>query len=262
LTTRFRLGLEYDGTDFRGWSESDGVRTVAGTLRAIVERITQAAAEEVSGASRTDAGVHALAQCAVVGAETALAAEVFGRALRGLAPPDLGIARCELAPPGFDPRRDAIEKRYLYRIWNGRRSPVLGRRGLWWVAPPLDPDAMASAARSLVGRHDFAAFRNRSKGEPETTVRTVRAVEVRHREDEIWVQAIGEGFLYRMVRNFVGTLVEVGRGALPAAEVAAILAGADRTCAGPSAPPHGLYLAEIVYPGDPPASILETPLRF
>lgn len=260
--TRFRLRLEYDGTEFHGWAESDGVRTVAGSLRQSVERITRTSEIEIRGASRTDAGVHALDQCAVVTVETRLDTPEFGRALEAVVPDDLGVVSCEVAPEGFDPIRDAVEKQYVYRIRNARRAPVHGRRGQWWVGSPLDEAAMGAAGSALVGRHDFAAFRNRSKGEPEDSVRTVRHVSVHREGEELWVVTIGDGFLYRMVRNIVGTLVEVGRGAWVPGLVAEVLRSRDRRRAGPLAPPHGLYLVQVVYPGDPPARPIASPLRF
>ena len=259
--TRFRLRIEYDGTDFHGFAETDGVRTVAGELRAAIGRATAGAEPEIEGTSRTDTGVHALDQCVLVTVETRLGADELGRALQALTPPDIGIVRCEPAPDGFDPRRDAVEKLYLYRIWNAPRPPVHGRRAIWWVSTPLDTPAMARGGAALLGEHDFSSFRTRSKGEPESAVRTLRAVEVRRDGDEVWVQVIGDGFLYRMVRNIVGTLVDVGRGKLPAAEVAAILVGRDRRLAGASAPPQGLFLVAVAFPGDPPLRIRECPLR-
>ncbi len=259
--TKFRLQIEYDGTDFRGFARSPGVRTVGGVLRSAIEQVTQSSEVVVEGASRTDTGVHALAQRILIEVETRLEPVEFGRALEALTPSDVGIVHCEFAPEGFHPRHDAVEKRYLYRIWNAPRAPVLGRRRILWVAAPLDFDAMVSAAHSLVGKHDFAAFQNRSKGEPESSVRTIRALELRRAGSEIWVQVIGDGFLYRMVRNIVGTLMEVGRSEFPVRKVEVILADRDRRRAGPTAPPHGLHLVEIVYPGEPPCTIDDLALR-
>jgi len=258
---RFRLRIEYDGTDFHGFAESDGVRTVAGELRAALRQATGGNEPEIVGTSRTDTGVHALDQCVLVTVETRLGAEEMGRALRALVPADIGIIRCDGAPEGFVPRRDAVEKLYLYRIWNAPRPSVHGRRAVWWVSAPLDVDAMAEGGRALLGEHDFSSFRTRSKGEPECAVRTIRALEVRRDGSDVQLQVIGDGFLYRMVRNIVGTLVDVGRGRLSADRVAAILSARDRRLAGASAPPQGLFLVAISFAGDPPLSIRERPLR-
>lgn len=260
--TRVVLRIAYDGTDFHGFAESAGVRTVAGELRKIVERVTRSREIDIRGASRTDTGVHALDQCVRIEVETAIAPEQLGRAIRGLAPPDVVVRQFYECAPEFQPSIDAIEKRYLYRIWNSHRPNVLARGRLWRVGRLLDLQAIDRAARALVGTHDFAAFRNRSDGAPENTVRTIRAIEVRHERPEVWIQVIGDGFLYRMVRNIVGTLVGVGRGSAPVESVGQALSAKDRTLAGQTAPAHGLHLVEIRYPGEPPCEIDDSPLRF
>ena len=260
--TRLVLRLAYDGTDFHGFAESVGVRTVAGELRAVVAKVTRCDAIDLRGASRTDAGVHALDQCVRIEVASAIGAAELGRAISALVPPDLEITAAHPAPEGFDPTRDALEKLYLYRIWNARPAPVLARRRVWEIAAPLDLEAMRASAACLVGTNDFAAFRTRSKGEPENTVRTVRAVDLRTFGAELAVSVIGDGFLYRMVRNLVGTLVEVGRGARPPESVAETLASRDRRTAGPSAPAPGLHLVRLRYPGEPPCEVRDEPLRF
>ncbi len=260
--TRVILRIAYDGSEFHGFTESDGVRTVAGELRRIVEQVTRTDRVILRGASRTDTGVHALDQCVRIDAEGTLAPEKLARAIACLAPEDIEVRSFSPGSPHFNPSSDAIEKRYVYRLWNSHRASVLGRHRLWAIGQTLDLDAMVRAAKSLVGTHDFEAFRNRSNGGPENTIRTIRAIELRHSLPEVWIQVIGDGFLYRMVRNIVGMLVEVGRGSAGVASVGEVLQSRDRTLAGQTAPPHGLHLAQIRYPGEPECVVDEVPLRF
>ncbi|MFQ5653412.1 MAG: tRNA pseudouridine(38-40) synthase TruA [Planctomycetota bacterium] len=255
MRRRFRIVLEYDGGGFHGWQAQIGLRTVEGCLREALAPLTDAAAM-TAGASRTDAGVHALGQVALAVLETRLDAEELARALAARAPTDLGIVSLEEAADDFHPRHSAIEKRYLYRIVNSPRRPTFSQRHGWWVAPPLSLDAMAEGARAIVGRHDFEAFRNRSKDPPEESVRTIRVTRWDCTEEQVFFQVVGDGFLYRMVRNLVGTLVEVGRGRMEPAAIPEILLSRDRRRAGPSAPPQGLYLMEIAYP-DTPLCVLD-----
>ena len=265
--TSLLLRLEYEGTDFHGFAESRAVRTVAGELRRLTARVTQTEQIELRGASRTDTGVHAFDQCVRIDVASAIGAEALGRALTAMSPDDIRIRSAIPTPPEFDPTRSAIEKRYLYRLRNSRSAPPHSRRFEWVFPAPLDLAAMRDAAAPLVGTHDFAAYRNRSKGEPKNTVRTVRQIEIDEfgggdADRELVFQVIGSGFLYRMVRNLVGTLVEVGRGSMPIEQPAEALRKLDRGLSGPSAPPQGLYLAEIRYPGDPACSVRSTLPRF
>jgi len=242
----FEFRIAYDGTEFHGFAASRGVRTVAGELARAVERIDGHPPERLLGSSRTDTGVHALDQCVLIATVTRLGPGEYARALQALTPSDIGVLCSREAPPEFDPRRDTVEKTYRYRIWRDPVPPVLERRFVWWIQRSLDREGMAEAAARLEGRHDFSAFRNRSKGETAQTVRTVREIRIDERPPELRIEVTGDGFLYRMVRNLVGTLVEVGKGALPSTEIASILAGRDRRRAGPSAPPQGLCLLRTV----------------
>ena len=140
--------------------------------------------------------------------------------------------------------------------------PALGQRYFWWVGPPLDVEAMHEAAQLLVGEHDFASLRNRSKGEAESTRRTLRALQWRREGSHVTFQVIGDGFLYRMVRNLVGVLVDVGRGKLPGGDVTQLLAFRDRRQGGPTAPPQGLYLMDVAYPATGPCVLDPFPPLF
>ena len=255
--TRFRVVLEYDGTDFHGWQAQPGVRTVEGCLREAVAPLSPDGFE-TTGASRTDTGVHARGQCALVTLTREREPLELRKALAARTPPDMGVVSVDAVGGEFHPRTSAIEKRYLYVLNDRERPTVLGRGFHWWVPRRLDVDAMAEGSRAWIGRHDFAAFRNRSKDEPPDTVKTVHQVDVSREGEWVFVQVIGDGFLYRMVRNFVGTLVEVGRGHWAPAECGEILASTDRGRAGPSAPPQGLSLMEIAYP-DTPRCVPQSP---
>ncbi|MGE4618739.1 MAG: tRNA pseudouridine(38-40) synthase TruA [Planctomycetota bacterium] len=245
----YRLIVAYDGTDFHGWMHNEGVRTVQGVLQQSLAVLTKSNIE-VEGASRTDTGVHARGYLARVRLDEYLDPVELQRSLQGITPKDIEVISCEVADSDWHPRFDAIGKRYLYRISNTPRRPLFDERTSWWVRSELDVDAMRTAALPLIGRHDFAAFRTRSKDEPEDTVRSIHELTVDRSGDRVWIQVIGDGFLYRMVRNLVGTLAEVGRGFREAQELASILESKDRSRAGVAAPPQGLFLMEVACRGE------------
>jgi tRNA pseudouridine38-40 synthase len=238
----FRLLLEYDGSEFEGWQAQAGdKRTVQGCLAGALERVTGAPAQ-VTGAGRTDAGVHAQGQVASARVETRLDADTLRRALNGVLPPDLVVLEAAVARDDFHPLREARRKLYRYRIWNGAvRSPLRRHRCLY-VAQPLDLPAMRRAAAALVGERDFAAFRAAGSS-ARTSVRTLTRVELRGEAGaEVEIEVEGTGFLRHMVRNLVGTLVEVGKGRRDVDSMPALLASGDRRRAGPTAPARGLCL--------------------
>lgn len=245
----YRLVVAYDGTEFHGWMENEGVRTVQGTIREAVQVLTSGTVE-VEGSSRTDTGVHARGQLVRVRIEQEIDPEYLHRSLQGITSRDIEIVSCQAADPDWHPRFDAIGKRYLYRISNTPRRPLFQGQTSWWVRSKLDVESMTVAASPLIGRHDFAAFRTRSKDEPEDTVRTIFELTIDQAEDHVWIQVVGDGFLYRMVRNLVGTLIEVGRGFRQASELVEILESQDRRRAGISAPAQGLFLMEVACQGE------------
>jgi tRNA pseudouridine38-40 synthase len=201
----------------------------------------------VVGASRTDAGVHALGQVASVVAERPLAPAVVHAALNATLPPDVRVLAARAVPEGFDARRSARLKRYAYLI---APAPVVApflRGHAWRVGRPLDLRAMRAALAALRGKHDFSAFQA-SAGRDRSPVCTVRTARVERLGGLLGVFLSADAFLHHMVRNVVGTLVEVGRGRRPAEWVAGVLAGHDRRRAGPTAPAHGLFLVSVRYP--------------
>jgi len=245
---QLRLVVEYDGTRLLGWQLQPGGPTVQGELERALGVLLREPVR-VRGAGRTDAGVHALGQVAT--APVAGPPPDLRRLLRGLnalLPPDIAVREVTLADDAFDPRRHARSREYEYRILrHPARSPVW-RAWAWHVPRPLDAGAMDAAAALLVGEHDFAAFRGADATEtPRTTVRRVLESRVRHEPPLLVYRVEATAFLKHMVRNIVGTLVEVGLGERPPASMTALLAGRDRTRAGATAPPHGLTLVAVRY---------------
>jgi tRNA pseudouridine38-40 synthase len=251
---RYRLTIEYDGSGFVGWQRQANGLSVQQTLETAVarfcgERVT------VHGAGRTDAGVHALGQCAHLDLGRTVAGEVLRSAVNHyLRPAAISILTAEPAPEAFDARLSAIGRVYLYRILNRRAPPSLARGRVWHVAPPLAIEAMASGARHLVGHHDFSTFRD-SLCQANSPLRTLDALEVRREGEEICIEAQARSFLHHQVRNMAGTLKLVGLGRWRPDDVAKALAARDRRAGGPTAPAEGLYLVEIRYPPDPAAQI-------
>jgi len=254
VPSTFRLTLEYDGAAFQGWQAQAGeVRTVQGVLEAAIARVSGERVR-VQGSGRTDAGVHAEGQAASVRLATALPPERLQRALNGVLPPDLAVRDLRVAPAGFDARRSARSKLYRYALWNGPvRSPLRAARA-FCLPQRLDVEAMREAARALVGTHDFRSFQAAGSSVA-TTVRTLLRLEIRGAPGRaLALDFEGTGFLRHMVRNLVGTLVEVGTGQRAAGQMPALLAARDRSRAGRTAPAHGLTLLRVRYEGDPEES--------
>jgi tRNA pseudouridine38-40 synthase len=246
---RIRLLLEYDGTDFVGWQEQPDARSVQGELESAVSELAGGPVR-VRGAGRTDSGVHATGQAAHLDWTGRLGPVELRGALNARLAPDLSVIDVRVVPDDFDARRDALSKRYRYRILNRPSPSPLRRRVTWHLRRRLDVDAMRRGAEHLVGDRDFESFRGAPGGPPpsQCTRRTLDALEVRREGDECWIRARSRSFLRYMVRNLVGTLVEVGAGRLDLDEIPAILASRDRSRAGPTAPPQGLCLEWIEYP--------------
>jgi tRNA pseudouridine38-40 synthase len=244
----FQLTLEYDGADFAGWqAQGQGERTVQGELlRALAE--IAAGPIRLMGAGRTDAGVHAEGQVASASFDTRLDPETLRRALNAKLPADLAVLGVRPRPDAFDARRDAIAKRYRYQIWNGELPSPLRVRRFWHVREPVALGPMREAALPLLGTHDFASFRAAGSA-VKTSVRTLTGFEIAGESGgEIRLALEGDGFLRHMVRNLVGSLVQVGIGARPPGWLAEILAAQDRTLAGRTAPACGLTLEWVRYP--------------
>jgi len=201
---------------------------------------------KVTGASRTDAGVHALRQVATLTTTSELEPFRLVRGLNALLPDAVRVLEAAEAPAGFDARRSALGKRYLYLIDRGSVAHPLFRRFAWHPRFPLDAMAMRSALRSLRGKHDFSAF-CAAPGRGRTPTCIMRSARLIERGDQLAVLLSADSFLHHMVRNIVGSLVEVGRGVRPPGWMAGLLAGRDRKRAGPTAPAQGLFLVRVLY---------------
>ncbi len=244
----FRGVVEYDGTDFAGWQVQPRQRTVQGTLQDALGRVLGGPVA-VLAAGRTDAGVHALGQAISFRAATAIPPRGIAAAANVLLPPDAAILELEEATAEFHATRDARLKHYRYEILVSRvPAPVRGRWAHRVAAAP-DVPAMRRAARCLRGRHDFRAFRTNPgpARAGETTVRTLRSVRIRRAGDRVLLDFRGDGFLHHMVRNLVGSLLLVGRGAWPPERMGEALRSLDRSRAGPTAPARGLTLVSVEY---------------
>lgn len=248
-----KLTLAYDGAKFHGWQIQPGVATIQGDLTDAVRKITQ---EPVSihGASRTDAGVHALGQVASFKTKSALTAEDLQRAMNALLSPAIRVVAAEEMGPDFHARWQAQEKTYHYRIFRGVVLPPFEYQRALHYPYPLNEEEMARAAKCFEGERDFSSFAATSGSEDadrdRSPVRVICQSEVeRHAEcEEIIYVVTGKSFLRYMVRKIVGTLLEVGRGKLRAEDIAAVFAARDRSRSGPTAPPEGLYLVSLKYP--------------
>ncbi|HEX9303030.1 MAG TPA: tRNA pseudouridine(38-40) synthase TruA [Thermoanaerobaculia bacterium] len=242
----WKVTLEYDGTRYRGWqAQANTERTVQGVLLRAAREVLGVDAV-AGGAGRTDAGVHALAQVAHVRARRNLPPGEILRAVNDALPHDVNILSVEPAAATFHARHDARSRTYLYRI--SRRRTAFDKRYVWWVRDRLDFSAMESAVRHFPGRHDFFSFCENPEGQQSTLV-VVEASEVLERGHEIQFRVEASHFLWKMVRRLVGTLVEVGRGNRTPADVARLLAEKSAEPAGWTAPPSGLFLEGVRYPG-------------
>lgn len=244
-----KLTIAYDGTDFAGWQNQPGQRTVQATLEQSLSELTgEPIAAVASG--RTDAGVHALGQVVSFDTGSDLASEVFQRALNAKLPEDVAVLAVVEAPPGFHAIRDAVKKRYQYRLHDGPTREVFHRRYAWHVRHRLDAGRMHRAGQALVGRRDFHSFESHWPNR-NTSVRSIFELSVKRQMgdncDRVTLEVEADGFLYHMVRTIAGTLVEVGRGAQDESWPADVLAAEDRAAAGPTAPPQGLFLLRVEY---------------
>ena len=248
--SRVKLTVEYDGTNYVGWQvQPNGPSVQACIEGALAKLLGTTVSVFVSG--RTDSGVHALGQVIAFDHETNRPLKAFVQGLNSLMPDDVAVLKAEEVPADFDPRRWARGKVYRYRISNRPVRSPLRRFTHWEIFKPLDVDAMRVAAKALLGRHDFSAFRA-ADCQAAHAVREIFAVDIEgDGGGDISIRVHGSAFLKHMVRNLVGTLFEVGRGAEKPEWVAEVLAARDRTRSGQTAPAHGLCLETVFY-GDGP----------
>jgi tRNA pseudouridine38-40 synthase len=255
---RIALGIEYDGSACSGWQLQSHARSIQGEL----ERALAVVADhpvQLTAAGRTDAGVHALMQVAHF--DTAAARPELAWVLGGSAeaPDEVSVLWAREVPANFHARFSALARTYRYRILNRRVRPALERARACWIRRPLDADAMHEAAHCLLGEHDFTSFRA-AECQSSTPVRRVTDLAVRRDGDHVEVAIRANAFLHHMVRNIAGTLIAVGVGDRPTAWGGEVLAGRDRTRAGATAPPQGLYFAGVDY--DPAFGLPSAPAAF
>lgn len=240
-----KLTIAYDGYGYHGWQVQPGMVTVQGEIESAIEKLTSQQIQ-ITGASRTDAGVSALGQVANFEIDSPIPTENFAKALNQYLPDEICIVKAEEVDEDFNSRFGAVKKQYQYKIYSGDIKPVLDIHHCWYYPYWLDVEKMKSAAKYLIGEHDFKSFAS-SGDQREDSIRTIFKCDVS--EDDCWllVTIEGDGFLYNMVRNIVGTLVDIGRGKWGAEYIENILAAKDRTAAGMLAPAGGLCLRWIEY---------------
>jgi tRNA pseudouridine38-40 synthase len=240
-----KLTISYDGVNYSGWQNQPGKKTIEGELQRAVSELT-GTLTKVNGASRTDAGVSALGQVANFTIDSPIPTENFVKAINHRLPRDIVITEAVEVNPDFDASGSAKNKLYRYTIFIGKNRNVLRTRNCWHRPGKLDVAAMNTAAQILVGTYDFKSFAA-AADKRESSIRTVALCSVTQEEKWIYIDIEADRFLYNMVRNIVGTLVEVGRDRWKPEKMKEILEAKDRTAAGPTAPPEGLCLAEIRY---------------
>ncbi|HTC82122.1 MAG TPA: tRNA pseudouridine(38-40) synthase TruA [Acidimicrobiia bacterium] len=245
-SSKLKLVVAYDGTDFHGFATQPDVRTVAGVLAPALEKVLRRE-PDITCAGRTDAGVHAWGQVVSLPCEPDVDPRRLQKAVNGMLAPEVVVRSCEIVPGGFDARRSAQWRAYRYTIVNRPVPDPFLARCAWWVPGELRWEAMQLGADPFVGEHDFAAF---CRGGPPAST-TVRRVEecrwVDAGDGVLWFDIRATAFCWQMVRSIVGTLVDIGAGARRAGEVMGMLRAKDRAAAGRVAPPHGLCLREAGY---------------
>lgn len=239
--------MEYDGTRYRGWQFQKNVRTIQGELFKSMRKIFRTETFEFYGSGRTDAGVHAIMQVAHLDVQTMLAPEIIRMKLNDCLPHDISILEVERTTDRFHARHDAVARSYLYQI--SRRRTALGKRFVWWIKDSLDAGAMRNAAQAFVGMGDFQSFTAADPAEQSTKV-LIDACTVEEAGDLILIRITGSHFIWKMVRQIVGVLVEVGRGTLQLSHVRNFFQKKADEPAKLTAPPSGLFLERVYYKGE------------
>ncbi len=243
---KYKLTLSYDGTEYVGWQIQPNGTSIQGSIEGALTTLLKTPTR-VHGAGRTDAGTHALAQTAHFASESELDSRQMLRALNGMLPYDIRILELRQVEQTFHAQYSAVGKEYHYHLWLGPTVAPFVRRYRHHIPYPLDLDLLQQAAAKFVGTHDFATFANLGST-VKTTVRTIHRIDVIEQEGGVRLEFQGNGFLYKMVRNLVGTLIEVASGKRDIAEIEALLEAKDRRVGGIAAPAHALFLVKVAYP--------------
>jgi tRNA pseudouridine38-40 synthase len=244
---RFKLLIEYEGTRYSGWQIQKNARTVQGEFHRAIAEGFQTKKFEFYGAGRTDAGVHAVAQVAHLDVITKLTPKLIQYALNDHLPADVNVLKVEKAASDFHARHSAVARSYLYQI--SKRRTAFGKKYVWWIKDALDVNAMRTASELFVGKKDFASFTADDPEEKSTSV-LIERFEIAESGDLILVRIIGSHFLWKMVRQIIGTLAEVGRGKISPGDVQNLITSHSDAPAEFTAPPSGLFLERVYYPGD------------
>jgi len=240
-----KLIVTYDGSSYHGWQIQPGKRTIQGILTEAIHNLT-GAETSLFGASRTDAGVSALGQVAFLQIDSPIPTENLAKAITDRLPSDIAVTEAAEVPQSLDVIGSAKSKLYRYTIFTGEHRPVLQISHCWHIPEKLNIKAMAEAAKLLIGKKDFKSFAS-AKDPRENSIRTIFHCDVTSEDDWVYIDVEGDAFLYNMVRNIVGTLVEFGKGKWKPEKINEIIEARDRTKAGPIAPPQGLCLIWIKY---------------
>jgi tRNA pseudouridine38-40 synthase len=246
MLKNFKIIIEYDGTSYHGWQRQQNEYTVQGEIeKALFTMTGKKIALTASG--RTDAGVHALGQVANFNCDTDLSSQAFQNGLNSLTRDDIVIISCNIVDENFHSRFDAKSKTYNYRILNRDLPVAINRQYAWFIKKKLDLDAMQLSVRHIIGAHDFKAFEGTGSPRSHTTRRVFKAEIAEQGNGLIVFEIKADGFLRFMVRNIVGTLVDVGLGKITSDDFKEILLSKDRSMAGATAPPQGLFLMKVKY---------------
>lgn len=237
--------IEYDGTNYAGWQIQKNAKSIQGTLESALKRIIGEKVRLIS-CGRTDSGVHAIGHVVNFKTKSKIPLSNLQRGLNSILPRDIVIKEVKEVALNFNSRFDAKSKVYRYTILNRSYPQALCRNYFYYIPYKLDLDMVKREAKCLVGRHDFKSFQAADKKE-RSSIRTIKKLEVKRKKDVIEVEIEADGFLYNMVRNIVGTLIEIGRGRFKAGSMKKILKAKNRDLAGPTAPAKGLCLAEVKY---------------
>jgi tRNA pseudouridine38-40 synthase len=244
---RFKLIIEYEGTRFSGWQVQKNARTVQGEFNNAIGKVFGTHGFEFYGSGRTDAGVHALQQVAHLDIKTVLAPEIIRMKLNDELPADINIIEVEKAGDEFHARHDAMARSYLYQI--SRRRTAFGKRFVWWIKDPLDIVKMRETAEMFIGLKDFQSFTADDPEEKSTKVH-INSIDVQAAGDLILIRIVGSHFIWKMVRQIIGVLAEIGRGKMPLNDVKKFLHAKSDEPAKLTAPPSGLFLERVYYKGD------------
>ena len=246
MEKNFKLTIEYDGSDFHGWQRQNNDPTIQGEIENALQIMTKQKINLI-GSGRTDAGVHAFGQVANFKCETRLDPAAFLNGLNSLLPDAIVICKCECVNEDFHARYTTKSKIYRYRILNRRLPAAIERQYSWHIRRSLDLDSMRRAAAHIIGTHNFKSFEGTGSPRSDSTRQVFEAKFYRETTDILVFEIKAEGFLRFMVRNIIGTLVEVGLAKITPEDFQAILLSRDRSRAGATAPPNGLFLVRVEY---------------